>query len=77
MQNLVTIQGLMTPAGAADLGLDLGAFADTSAQITARTDAGRAFLAQFFGAGAVLVALRKSEAMRLVDVATANGLTVA
>jgi hypothetical protein len=53
---------LAVPAVPADLSVDLGDFAATTARFAAVTDAGREFLAAQFGRGAISVDVRKSEA---------------
>lgn len=50
------------PAVSADLTVDLGDFAATTANFAAVTDAGRKFLGAQFGHGAISVDVRKSEA---------------
>lgn len=49
-------------------------FRTTEVKITAETDAGRAFLAEIAGAGAVSVTVRKSAAERLIERAVEAGL---
>ena len=65
----------------ADLALNLGTFAATSATMTATSEAGRAFLGTMFGAiegvAPVSVGLPKSKASDLLRFAQQRGLAVA
>jgi len=59
-----------------DLILGGKTFADTTATITANTDAGKDFIAEWFGAGAVGVELSKSKAIEVCETAEKAGLTL-
>ncbi len=59
-----------------DLTFDFGSFATTEVAVSAATDAGKAFLASVFGAGAVGINLPKSKADDFYRFCQQKGLRV-
>lgn len=57
-----------------DLQIRVGSFDSTSAQVAAVSEAGRRFLADVFGAGAVGCEMPQSQVGRFVDFAAERGV---